>query len=132
MFHLDTDISVYLLENRSELAVARYRLIDRREIRISAIAVAELRFGMANSARPVENLLGLNALLDPLTIVPFDDTAATAYADLRRELTRSGTLIGPLDMLIAAVALANNATLITNNVREFARVPGLRVENWAI
>lgn len=87
---------------------------------------------MANSARPVENLLRLNALLDPLTIVPFDDTAATAYADLRRELTRSGTLIGPLDMLIAAVALANNATLITNNVREFARVPGLRVENWAI
>ena len=131
MYHLDTDISIFVLEQRSIPAITRFQATRPSQVGISIIAIAELRFGMANSQRPEENMSRLDMMLKPLTVVPFDDAATHAYAQLRRYLTRAGTLIGPLDMLIAAVALANDAILVTNNVREFERVPDLRVENWA-
>ena len=131
-YHLDADIAIYILNRRAPIVLARFAAADSTLLAISTIAISELEFGAAHSSRPLENRARLQAFLQPLHIETFTQAAATAYGRLRHDLTRRGELIGEMDMLIAAVALANNATLITNNVREFARVPGLRVENWAI
>ena len=97
---------------------------------ISAITYAELRFGVENSARVEENMDRLERFLLPLEILPFDAEAARHYGQLRHELKRAGCPIGSNDLLIAAHALALAATLVTNNVREFARIDRLRVEQW--
>jgi len=100
------------------------------ELATSIINVAELRYGMAHSQRPVENTRRLEALLSPFTILPFDDLAAFRFAELKHALASRGSLIGPMDLLIAAIAVSNEAILVTNNTREFSRVPRLRSENW--
>ena len=107
----------------------RHRLLAYAvgDVGVSAITAAELRYGAAmkaSEARAVER-----ALMS-LSIAPFDAAAARVYGEVRSALRLKGTPIGPLDMLIAALAIALNLTLATNNVREFRRVPGLRVENW--
>ena len=128
---LDTNICIYLMEGRSAPAAARLSDLPTGDIGVPAIAVAELRYAAVHSGRPETNLRRLNAFLAPLTLVPFDEQATHTYAGLKDTLVRAGTPIGPMDMLIAATALANDAILVTNNVREFSRVPGLRVENWS-
>ena len=97
---------------------------------MSAIAYAELRFGLARSTRRAENQERLEALCRGLDIVPFDEDAAVHYGEIRQELSRRGELIGANDLLIAAHARSRDATLVTNNEREFGRVPDLRIENW--
>ena len=130
MYLLDTDICVYLLNERSPALTGRFRRIAPTELATSIINVAELRYGMAHSQRPVENTRRLEELVSPFTVLPFDNLAAFRFAELKHALASRGALIGPMDLLIAAIALANDATLVTNNTREFARVPGLRTENW--
>ena len=127
-FFLDTDFCVHLLRGNG---APRERLRRHaRELRLSAIAYAELRFGLARSARRTRNREQLEALCSGLEIVPFDEGAAAHYGEIRQELSRRGELIGANDLLIAAHARSHDATLVTNNEREFRRVPGLRVENW--
>lgn len=125
---LDTDVCVHLLRDRSAPR-APFRG-HARETGISAVTYAELRFGLERSAhrRAGEKRLGL--LCRDLDVAPFDQEAAADYGEIRQELSRRGELIGPLDLLIAAHARSLDATLVTNNEREFRRVPGLRVENW--
>lgn len=130
MYLLDTDICVYLLNERNSTLTARFRGVTPAELATSIINVAELRYGMAHSQRPVENARRLEALLSPFTIVPFDDLAAFRHGELKQALASRGTLIGPKDLLIAATALANDAILVTNNTHEFSRIAGLRTENW--
>ncbi|MBF0145031.1 MAG: type II toxin-antitoxin system VapC family toxin [Magnetococcales bacterium] len=91
---------------------------------------AELWYGIFKSTRRERNLSRLLEFFAFLPSLPFDDQAAEIYGQLRAELTRQGTPIGPNDLLIAAVALAHGVTLVTHNTREFARVPGLRIEDW--
>lgn len=131
MWLLDTNICIYLIKKRPQRLLARLRETDIERVSVSAITVAELQYGVAKSARPEQNALALGALLAPLRVEPFDDTAATVYGAVRAGLERAGTPIGSLDLLIAAHALALDRTLVTNNAREFERVAGLRVENWA-
>lgn len=104
-------------------------LIDPSAVCISIIVLAELRFGFAkkNSRRLSARLEGM---LDELSVQPWGDPTDRYYADIRADLERSGQPIGANDMLIAAHALALDCILVTDNEREFARVPGLRVENW--
>ena len=104
-------------------------LIDPSAVCISIIVLAELRFGFAkkNSRRLLARLEGM---LDEFSVQPWGDPADRRYAGIRAELERSGRLIGSNDLLIAAHALALNCILVTDNEREFSRVPGLRVENW--
>lgn len=132
MMLLDTNICIYLLNQRPGFEVILRRMDGRRqgEVALSAITLAELRFGIAASQRRPVNLAKLELFLAAFEIVPFDAPAASTYGSLRAQLQARGTPIGPLDTLIAAHALALGAIMVTHNVREFGRVPGLTVENW--
>lgn len=127
-FLLDTDVCVHLLRDTSTSRKPFRRYA--KQIGISAVTYAELRFGLERSARRHEGEESLEHLCRDLDIVPFDQEAAAHYGEIRQELSRRGALIGPLDLLIAAHARSREATLVTNNEREFGRVPGLRIENW--
>ena len=127
---LDSDACIDLLRGRSLTLDARVRRWDPGELGISAITVFELAYGAARSSQPDRNRAALTAFVLPFVLVPFDAAAATVAGDLRATLESRGATIGPQDLLIAAQALALGVPLVTNNEREFRRVPGLRVENW--
>jgi tRNA(fMet)-specific endonuclease VapC len=126
---LDTDTCIYLINAQRARVAASFAKIPPGDVAVSTIVAAELAFGIVKSGS-ARNRERLEVFLSPLTIVAFDLAAALAYGDLRAELERRGTPIGPLDMLIASHALALKLVLVTNKEREFKRVPGLRVENW--
>ncbi|WP_017324112.1 type II toxin-antitoxin system VapC family toxin [Synechococcus sp. PCC 7336] len=127
---LDTDICIYAINRKNPKPLQRLRSYAISEVGISAITYAELRFGIENSSRVTANLDRLERFLLPLEIVPFDAEAGRCYGRVRTQLKRKGLPIGGNDLLIAGHALSLGATLATNNVREFARVEGLRVEQW--
>lgn len=129
-FLLDTDACIYALkQNRNVLDQLLSK--SREEILVSVITEAELRTGAAMSTSAIKTLRLVENFLRPLTIADFTSDDAIAYAHVRARLERAGTPIGPLDTLIAAQAVARNLTLVSNNEREFRRVSGLRLENWA-
>ncbi len=131
-FMLDTNTLVYVLNRRPQhqTVVDRYDAADPRLTCISSITLAELRFGVEQSLIRDVTQAKLDRLVAALTVMPFEAGAAHAYGVLRAKLHAAGKLIGPLDMLIASHAISLGAMLVTNNLREFARVPGLRAENW--
>lgn len=129
-FLLDTDTCIYAL--KQDRAVLEHLLsTDREDVAVSVITEGELRTGAAKSSSAVKTLRLIENFLRPLTIVEFTSRDAIAYADIRAKLERSGTPIGPLDTLIASQAVARKLTLVSNNEREFRRIAGLAVENWA-
>jgi len=126
---LDTDVTSYVFTHRAQQVRRRFLAFSVGDIAISAITAGELVFGFQMTSserirRAVERALGA------LVVAPFDRAASDAYGEVRSALYRRGTLIGPNDMLIAAHAISLDLPLATNNMREFRRVPGLRVENW--
>ncbi len=131
VYMLDTNICVYIMKNRPpEVRETFHRVIGRAEVCIAAITLAELRFGVEQSEYRMRNLNALNSFLAMVHILDFDERAAAEYGEIRADLKQRGTPIGPMDMLIAAQARAKGLTLVTNNVREFGQVPGLRLDNW--
>ena len=100
------------------------------DIAITSVVAAELYDGAERSADPVTNRGHVDAFLAPFPLVLLDKAAAVAYGSIRADLARRGQLIGPNDLLIAAIAIANTLTVVTHNTREFSRVPGLLVEDW--
>lgn len=128
---LDTNICIFLIKRKPSSVLARIAQHPLDELGISAVTVSELRYGVEKSSRPQRNHAALNAFLAPLVISDFNAAAAECYGEVRAELERVGTPIGPLDMMIAAHALSLRVTLVTANTAEFARVPGLKIENWA-
>jgi tRNA(fMet)-specific endonuclease VapC len=129
-FLLDTNVCINALkQNRTVLA----RMLAERpiDVGLSVITEAELRTGAAKSASSAKTTRFLENFLRPLTVVQFTSDDARAYAVVRAKLERAGTPIGPLDTLIAAQAIARKLTLVSNNEREFGRIAGLRLENWA-
>jgi len=126
---LDTHICIYVINARPSGVLARFRQQRLGEIGVSSVTAAELAFGVAKSGSE-RNRQALEMFLAPLEVLPFDAAAIWHYADLRAALERQGQPIGALDTMITAHSLALNAILVTNNTREFARVPGLRLENW--
>lgn len=129
-FMLDTNIIAYAKNNRPETVLKRLMQHCPEDYCISSITLAELEFGVYNSARPEQNQLALVTFLARIKVVSFDADAAREYGIIRADLTRKGTLIGANDLLIAAHARALDVTLVTNNTREFERVDGLKLENW--
>lgn len=130
-YMLDTDTCIYLIKNKPACVRAQYQAHREEELFISSITYAELCHGAQKSAAPEKNRLSLLLFLSYLEILNFDPFAAEEYGVIRAGLERKGTLIGPKDMLIAAHAKAEKCILVTNNTREFSRVEGLMLENWA-
>ncbi|MCX7692431.1 type II toxin-antitoxin system VapC family toxin [Tepidimonas taiwanensis] len=131
MILLDTNICIYLINRKPPAVLQRFRAYRAGEIGLSSIVAAELAYGVAKSGS-ARNQQALELFLAPLEIHPFDTQAIWVYGRLRATLEQQGTPIGAMDTLIAAHALALDATLVTHNTREFARVPGLRLEDWAL
>lgn len=130
MWMLDTDICIALIKRQPRELINRLQRHKPGEIAISSITLSELSFGVAKSSHPEKNQTALEQFLLPLEVLAFDDVAASCHGHVRAALERGGSPIGPLDTLIASHALSINATIVTNNVREFSRVTKLRVENW--
>lgn len=130
-YMLDTNICIYAMKNKPEKVLRRLREELDNGVCISSITLAELEYGMKHSSNPAKNEQALLRFLVPFSVLPFGSTAAAEYGEIRAYLQSQGTPIGPLDMLIAGYARAEKMILVTNNVREFERVPGLELENWA-
>jgi tRNA(fMet)-specific endonuclease VapC len=128
-YMLDTDICIFVLRNRPERVRQRFRQLAD-ELCISTITVGELFYGVERSSRRGENRRTVEEFLGNLTVLPFTIRGAAHFAQLRAELARAGVICGPYDMLIAGHARSEDLTVVTNNVREYGRVPGLQVENW--
>ncbi|SRR5258708_11655021 len=129
-FLLDTDTCIYALK-QERMVLERLLSHSRADVAVSVITEAELRTGAAKSSAATKTTRLVENFLRPLAIVEFTSTAAAAYAHVRARLERAGTPIGPLDTLIAAQAVARKLTLVSNNDKEFGRVHGLAIENWA-
>ncbi len=132
MYMLDTNICIYAIKKRSAEVLDRLKKNLEKGLCISAITLAELEHGVKKSAYPEKNELALMQFLSVLTVLPFDDMASVEYGKICAHFQEQGTPIGVMDMLIAAHAKAEGMVLVTNNVREFERVPELTVENWSV
>ncbi|MCK8516981.1 type II toxin-antitoxin system VapC family toxin [Methylonatrum kenyense] len=128
-FALDTNTLIYFFKGLGNVA-DRMLATPPGEVRIPAIVVYELETGIAKSSAPARRHRQLHELLNTVDVLPFDRGAASRAAEIRVHLEGCGTPIGPMDTLIAATALANQATLVTHNTREFERVPALQVVDW--
>jgi tRNA(fMet)-specific endonuclease VapC len=132
IYLLDTNAWINYLNVRDSLIKRRLVALDPADVALCSVVKAELYRGAYRSTQRQSNLALLERLSNQFTSLPFDDPAAEVYGRIRAELEASGTLIGPYDMMIAAIALANDLTLVTHNTREFGRVVGLRMEDWEV
>ncbi|MBT8420337.1 MAG: tRNA(fMet)-specific endonuclease VapC [Gammaproteobacteria bacterium] len=128
-YMLDTNIVIYTIKNRPEAVRKAFNTYEG-QMCISSVTWGELVFGAERSDQPQRNLADIEAMAARLTLVPFDAQAAAHFGQLRAQLYRIGQPIGPYDMMIAGHARALGLILVTNNLREFERVPGLQVENF--
>ena len=130
MWLLDTNVCIHLLNERCPEIEYNFRLHSPADIALCSIVKAELIFGARNSQKVEANLNRLRCFFAPLTSLPFDDRCAEEYGLIRADLTVQGKLIGPNDLLIAAVARAYDAILVTHNMNEFSRITGIKLEDW--
>ena len=127
---LDTDTCIAIIKGDPGRALKKLREKAIGQVGVSSISLSELYFGAAKSIRAADARSALNEFMLALELLPFDAAAALQYGDARATLSRRGTPIGPLDTLVAAQAQSLDVILVTHNVKEFSRVPGLRVEDW--
>jgi len=130
VYLLDSNVCIRLLNQRPSGIEQQFRQHVPAEIFLCSIVKAELLYGARHSQRVEANLQKLELFFSPLGSLPFDDRCAEAYAHIRHGLSMQGRLIGPNDLMIAAIATANDAVLVTHNQREFSRIAGLRLEDW--
>jgi tRNA(fMet)-specific endonuclease VapC len=130
LFMLDTNICIYIIKNHPAEVIRKIKKFSPSDLVLSAIIVCELEYGVSKSSDPEKNRQTLVKFLAPFEICSFDEQAASHYGDIRAHLERNGKLIGAMDLLIAAHARSLSLTLVTNNLNEFERVPGLRTVNW--
>lgn len=126
---LDTNICIYVINHKPLHVFERFKQYQLGDLAISSITASELAFGVEKSGSE-RNKNALNKFLSPLDVLPYDEKAIWYYAQLRQQLQSTGQPIGSLDMLIAAHALALDTILVTNNLKEFERIDGLKLENW--
>ena len=130
-YMLDTNICIYLIKKKPQAVIERLEQTDISQVCISSITLSELEYGVSKSMRPVQNKMVLFEFLTPVEVAYYNDVAAQKYGALRALLEKRGAPIGSMDTLIAAHALSLESILVTNNEREFGRIPELKVENWA-
>lgn len=129
---LDTNVCVRYLNGRSASVRDRLHSISLEEMAVCSIVKAELFYGAMRSNNPIRTLERQQNFLASFVSLPFDDEVALVCGQIRARLASAGTPIGACDLLIAAIALANNLTLVTHNTGEFGRVDGLQVEDWEV
>jgi len=131
---LETNICIYIIKKSPEKVLKKLEAIindeKKNEIYLSSITVSELYYGVEKSNQVEKNLEALKGFLTPFQIVSFDFASAEIFGKVRSGLERKGNIIGPYDLQIASVAMANDFVLVTNNTKEFKRVAGLNIENW--
>lgn len=130
MYFLDTNICVYFLKGMHSKIKDKIATLNPKDIKIPSIVKAELLYGAEKSEKKKNNLKRIHAFLEPFEIINFDDESAAVYSAIRSTLEKKGITIGPNDYIIASVVIANNGTLVTNNIKEFKRIKNLKVENW--
>jgi len=132
MYLLDSNVCIHLLNNRHTQIEQHFRNLSPTEIALCSIVKAELLFGARHSQRVEANLQLLHHFFAPLNSLAFDDRCAEEYGVIRADLSTQGKIIGPNDLLIAAIAKAHDAILVTHNTHEFSRITGLRLEDWQL
>ena len=130
-YMLDTNICIYTIKHKPETVIRNFLLHNPEEMCISAITYAELMHGVEKSAAAEKNRIALSLFLSPLSVLDFSASAAAESGKIRAALELRGRPIGPMDLLIAGHAKSEKLILVTNNTKEFLRVEGLAVENWA-
>ncbi len=127
---IDTNICIYIMNNRPPEVIEKLKNMDIGRIGISSITVSELFYGVYKSERRKQNLKRLEEFLIPFEIFSYDQDASKYYGEIRSQLEKQGDIIGPFDLLIAAHALSKSLILVTNNEKEFKRIKSLKVDNW--
>jgi tRNA(fMet)-specific endonuclease VapC len=128
---LDTNVCIYLIREQPASVLDRFAAHSVGDIGVSVITLAELEYGVAKSSRPARNRAALEQFVSPLEVGSFDREATAVYGRVRTMLEKKGQPIASMDLLIAAHAISLDVPLITHNVKEFGKVPGLRIEDWA-
>ncbi len=131
MYMLDTNICSYIIKQRPVEVLQKFEKIQKDQICISIVTYAELEYGVEKASSKRINQQIIQEFVDRLKVLPWDIDAAKHYATIRNDLEKQGIPIGNMDLMIAAHARSQKCTLVTNNLREFDRVPGLNLENWA-
>ncbi|HVV67896.1 MAG TPA: type II toxin-antitoxin system VapC family toxin [Gammaproteobacteria bacterium] len=131
-YMLDTNICIYLIKKQPEQLLNKFKSCKSGDVCISTITLAELMYGVGKGQHSQKNKSALEEFISPLEIMPFDQEATTHYGHIRAWLEKNGTPIGPLDLMIAAHAKSLHTTLVTNNKKEFIRVPKLKIEDWSL
>lgn len=129
MILLDTNICIYIINQRPAHVIEKFQKYRAGDLGVSSVVAAELAYGVTKSGSQ-KNRDALEMFLAPFEILPFDEKSVWVYGELRSHLENCGEPIGSLDTLIAAHALSLDALLITNNIKEFAKVPKLKLDNW--
>lgn len=129
-YYFDTNICIYFMKGEYPALLNNISKCHPDRIKIASIVKAELLYGACKSQKKEENTEKVKAFLFPYEVIGFDDASSIIYADMRAYLEKSGKIIGPNDLILASVVLANNGVLITGNIKEFNRVKGLKTESW--
>lgn len=132
MYVLDTNVCIHVLNDSCARLIERFAAESPATLRLCSVVKAELFYGARKSTHVARTMANLQRFFAPLPSMPFDDPAAEYYGAIRADLARAGEPIGSNDLMIAAIARAQDLTLVTHNVSEFARVGGLRVVDWEV
>lgn len=131
LYMLDTNICIYLMKRQDIRYFKKFESISKNNlIAISSIVLSELQYGISNSQYREKSQINLDLLLAELEVLPYTESCALYYGDIKVMLKRAGFMVGANDLFIASHALTENAILVTNNMKEFNRIEGLSVENW--
>lgn len=130
MYLLDSNICIYIINKRSETVVEKIKKLKPYQVKLSAVSIGEMEYGASKSKNREKNRNALLRFVSAFDILPFDDDDAEVFGLLRANLEKKGRIIGPYDMQIAAQAITRGLTLVTNNMNEFVRILGLKLENW--
>ena len=131
MYLLDTNICIFAINKRPANVLDTIKQRSKLGLFISSITIAELEYGIENSSQIENNRIALLKFISIFNVLNFDDKDAIYYGKLKSKLKKAGRLIGPLDMLLAAQSLSNDMIFVTNNIGEFERVEGLKIEDWS-
>jgi tRNA(fMet)-specific endonuclease VapC len=132
MYLLDTNICIYAINKRSNELIEKIGSSLESGLYLSALTVAELEFGVENSIQIEKNRMALLKFISIFEIINFDVQDAIEYGKLKAKLKKNGTLIGPIDMLLAAQSISKNLIFVTNNTNEFKRIENLKIEDWSL